>query len=118
MIYAFLYAHICPFVTLKMIMNLTCQLENINHINYYSGFVIHVEVLVAVRGGDLMSLIKTFQISVLVPVTMWHVPFVKSSRHTQGSHYRIASLLMRLNYIATAEGSRTNRLCNCTKFPM
>ena len=42
MIYAFLYAHICPFVTLNMIMNLTCQLENINHINYYSGFVMHM----------------------------------------------------------------------------
>ena len=65
-----------------------------------------------------MSLFKTFQISVLVPVTMWHVPFVKSSRHTQGSRYQIASLLMRLNYLATAEGSCTNRLCNCTKFPM
>ena len=75
------------------------------------------EVLVAVRGGDLVSLFEIFQISVPVPVTMWRVPFVKSSRHTQGSRYRIASLLMRLNYLATAEGSRTNRLCNCTKFP-
>ena len=30
-----------------------------------------------------MSLVKIFQISVPVPVTMWRVPFVKSSRHTQ-----------------------------------
>ena len=74
-------------------------------------------VLVAVRGGDLVSLFKIFQISVPVLVTTWRVPFVKSSRRTQGSRYRIASLLMRLNYLATAEGSRTNRLCNCTKFP-
>ena len=75
------------------------------------------EVLVAVRGGDLVSLFEILQISVPVPVTMWRVPFVKSSCHTQGSRYQIASLLMRLNYLATAEGSRTNRLCNCTKFP-
>ena len=65
----------------------------------------------------MVSLFEIFQISVPVPVTMWRVPFVKSSRHTQGSRYRIASLLMRLNYLATAEGSRTNRLCNCAKFP-
>ena len=65
-----------------------------------------------------MSLFKTFQISVLVPVTMWHVPFVKLSCHTLGSRYQIASLFMRLNYLATADGGCTNRLCNCTKFPM
>ena len=81
------------------------------------GTGVRAEVLVAVQGGDLVSLFKIFQISVPVPVTMWRVPFVKSSRHTQGSRYRIASLLMRLNYLATAEGSRTNRLCNCAKFP-
>ena len=83
----------------------------------FSIFQMDVEVLVVVQGGDLVSLSKIFLISVLVPVTMWRDPFVKSSRHTQGSCYQIASLLMRLNYLATAEGSRTNRLCNCTKFP-
>ena len=88
-----------------------------NIVVYSVTFKDHVEVLVAVRGGDLVSLFEIFQISVPVPVTMWRVPFVKSSRHTQGSRYRIASLLMRLNYLATAEGSRTNRLCNCAKFP-
>ena len=62
-----------------------------------------------------MSLFKTFQILVPVPVTMWRVPFVKLSRHTQGSCYQIASLLMRLNYLATAEGSRTNRQCKDDK---
>ena len=75
------------------------------------------EVLVAVWGGNFVSLIKTFQISVPVLVMMWRIPFVKSSRHTLGSRYLIASLLMRLNYLATAEGSCTNRLCNWTKFP-
>ena len=64
-----------------------------------------------------MSLFKTFQISVPVLVTMWRVPFVKLSRHTLGSRYQIASLFMRPNYLAMAEGSRTNRLCNCAKFP-
>ena len=38
------------------------------------------EVLVVVRGGDLMSLIKTFQISVPVPVTMWHVEVLVAVR--------------------------------------
>ena len=76
------------------------------------GILWNFEVLVAVRGGDLVSLIKTFQISVPVLVMMWRIPFVKSSRHTLGSRYLIASLLMRLNYLATAEGSCTNRLCN------
>ena len=63
--------------------------KNFRHVTHLSpaiqksNFVWAVEVLVAVRGGNLVSLVKIFQISVPVPVTMWRVPFVKSSCHTQ-----------------------------------
>ena len=36
-------------------------------------FACRAEVLVAVRGGELVSLSKTCQINVPVPVTMWRI---------------------------------------------
>ena len=50
----------------------------------YKHFCHLVEVLVAVRGGELVSLSKTCQINVPVPVTMWRVDDEKlTNKQTQ-----------------------------------